>query len=328
MAPDLAPRDIFLAPDLSTETAAAFLEGYHLREGAAADAHLQQLAEDLTCRLALANLADMLLDALSTTPDPDAALLGFCRYVAERTPRAAFIGNLQADPRMLDILTQLLGTSPFLSEILIRDPEYLHWLRRELDGPPPDRTAYDAEVDRRLDATPERRQPGERAQAPPAAGDAAHRRPRRVRDAGPRDADDDHDPALAPGGRPRGRRAARGDCRAHRPARSAAGRFAVIGMGKLGGVDLNYSSDIDLIYVYDVPPEAAGDVHQRYQRLGRRLTTLLSEHTAEGYLYRVDMRLRPMGGAATSSTRCGSRRSTTRTSARRSSGSRCSRRGR
>ena len=37
MAPDLTPRDIFLAPDLSTETAAAFLEGYHLREGAAAD---------------------------------------------------------------------------------------------------------------------------------------------------------------------------------------------------------------------------------------------------------------------------------------------------
>ena len=292
----VTPRDIFLAPRLSNADAAGFLEGYHLREGAAADAHLQQLAEDLTTRLALANLAGMLFDALATTPDPDAALLGFCRYAAERTPRAAFIGDLRADPRMLDILIQLLGTSPFLSEILIRDPEYLHWLRRELDGPPPDRTAYDAEVDRRLDAT----------QSVENQVDALKRLQRRemlriaARDLfGMLDretltttttqlshlADALVDGVL--------RVAAAENTGRHGP---LPGRFAVIGMGKLGGVDLNYSSDIDLIYVYDVPPEAPGDVHQRYQRLGRRLTTLLSEHTAEGYLYRVDMRLRPMGG--------------------------------
>ena len=297
MAPDLTPRDIFLAPDLSTETAAAFLEGYHLREGAAADAHLQQLAEDLTCRLALANLADMLLDALSTTPDPDAALLGFCRYVGERTPRAAFIGNLQADPRMLDILTQLLGTSPFLSEILIRDPEYLHWLRRELDGPPPDRTAYDAEVDRRLDATQsvdnqvnglKRLQRREMLRI--AARDVFGMLDRETLTTTTTQLSHLAD-ALVDGVL---RVATAEHTARHGP---LPGRFAVIGMGKLGGVDLNYSSDIDLIYVYDVPPEAAGDVHQRYQRLGRRLTTLLSEHTAEGYLYRVDMRLRPMGGS-------------------------------
>ena len=297
MAAELTPRDIFLAPHLATADAAAFLERYHLREGAAADAHLQQLAEDLPTRLALANLAGMLLDSLATTPDPDAALLGFCRYAAERTPRAAFIGNLQADPRMLDILTQLLGTSPFLSEILIRDPEYLHWLRRELDGPPPDRTAYDAEVDRRLDAT----------QSVDNQVDALKRLQRRemlriaARDLfGMLDretltttttqlshlADALVDGVL--------RVAAAENVARHGP---LPGRFAVIGMGKLGGIDLNYSSDIDLIYIYDVPPEAPGDVHQRYQRLGRRLTTLLSEHTAEGYLYRVDMRLRPMGGS-------------------------------
>ena len=297
MAPDLAPRDIFLAPDLSPETAAAFLEGYHLREGAAADAHLQQLAEDLTCRLALANLADMLLDALSTTPDPDAALLGFCRYVGERTPRAAFIGNLQADPRMLDILTQLLGTSPFLSEILIRDPEYLHWLRRELDGPPPDRTAYDAEVDRRLDATQsvdnqvnglKRLQRREMLRI--AARDVFGMLDRETLTTTTTQLSHLAD-ALVDGVL---RVATAEHTARHGP---LPGRFAVIGMGKLGGVDLNYSSDIDLIYVYDVPPEAGGDLHQRYQRLGRRLTTLLSEHTAEGYLYRVDMRLRPMGGS-------------------------------
>ncbi|MYI75112.1 MAG: hypothetical protein F4057_07265, partial [Acidobacteria bacterium] len=239
MAAELTPRDIFLAPHLATADAAAFLEGFHLREGAAADAHLQQLAEDLTTRLALANLAGMLFDALATTPDPDAALLGFCRYAAERTPRAAFIGNLQADPRMLDILTQLLGTSPFLSEILIRDPEYLHWLRRELDGPPPDRTAYDAEVDRRLDAT----------QSVENQVDALKRLQRRemlriaARDLfGMLDretltttttqlshlADALVDGVL--------RVAAAENIARHGP---LPGRFAVIGMGKLGGIDLN-----------------------------------------------------------------------------------------
>ena len=69
----------------------------------------------------------------------------------------------------------------------------------------------------------------------------------------------------------------------------------MIGMGKLGGGDLNYSSDIDLIYVYDASDDQTGTAQPRYQKLGRRLTALLSGHTEEGYLYRVDMRLRPMG---------------------------------
>ena len=47
--------------------------------------------------------------------------------------------------------------------------------------------------------------------------------------------------------------------------------------------------------MYEAPADQAAAAHQRYQKLGRRLTTLLTEHTAEGYLYRVDMRLRPMG---------------------------------
>ena len=295
MASDLRPRDIFLAPSLSTAEAAGFLEGYHLRDGAAADAHLQQLAEDLSTRLALSNLAEMLFDALSTTPDPDAALLGFCRYAAERRPHAAFIGNLQADPRMLEVLTQLLGTSPFLSEILIRDPEYLHWLRRELDGPPPDRAVYDAEVDRRLDASQsvenqvnalKRLQRREMLRI--AARDLFGMLDRATLTTTTTQLSHLAD-ALVDGVL---RLAATEHAARHGP---LPGRFAVIGMGKLGGIDLNYSSDIDLIYVYDAPADAARDAHQRYQRLGRRLTTLLSEHTAEGYLYRVDMRLRPMG---------------------------------
>ena len=150
--PDIVTaRDIFLAAQLAPERAAAFLESRGLRDGAAADTHLQQLAQDLPSRLALGEMADMLFDAFVTTPDPDAALVGFCRFAAEHTPKVTFINNLRVDPRVLDVLTQILGTSPFLSEILIRNPEYLHWLRHELDCRPPDRDDYTTEVNRLLD---------------------------------------------------------------------------------------------------------------------------------------------------------------------------------
>ena len=289
------PRDIFLAAELSEDAAAAFLGGYGLRDGATADRHLQELAADLPSRLALGDVADTLFDAVSTTPDPDAALVGFCRYAAARTPKGAFIGTLSADPHLLGILTQIFGASPFLSEILIRNPEYLHWLRRELDGPPPDRTDYDAELDRRVDAE----------QNVARQVDALKRFQRReMLRVAARDLFGALDretlttttaqlSALADALVDRTLRivtaelAARGDV--------LPGRFAVIGMGKLGGADLNYSSDIDLIYLYEAPADEAAAAHRRYQKLGRRLTALLTEHTAEGYLYRVDMRLRPMG---------------------------------
>ncbi len=73
----------------------------------------------------------------------------------------------------------------------------------------------------------------------------------------------------------------------------------VIGMGKLGGAELNVSSDIDLIFVYPEDGQTDGtrslSNHEFFTRLGRRLITLLNEHTADGYVFRVDMRLRPYG---------------------------------
>ncbi|MEY4625791.1 MAG: hypothetical protein RL061_1316 [Pseudomonadota bacterium] len=74
----------------------------------------------------------------------------------------------------------------------------------------------------------------------------------------------------------------------------------VIGMGKLGGRELNVSSDIDLIFLYEDDGETQGGVksisHQEwYTRLGKKLIALLSEVKPEGFVFRVDMRLRPNG---------------------------------
>ena len=74
--------------------------------------------------------------------------------------------------------------------------------------------------------------------------------------------------------------------------------FAVLGMGKLGGEELNYSSDVDLVYVYEGDGELPGGrtFREFFSRLGEEVTRALGEVTAEGFCFRVDLRLRP-GGA-------------------------------
>lgn len=82
-------------------------------------------------------------------------------------------------------------------------------------------------------------------------------------------------------------------------------QMLVLGMGKLGGCELNVSSDIDLIFVYAEDGETQKTHHQDsirtlgnhefFTRLGRRLINMINEPTADGYVFRVDMRLRPYG---------------------------------
>src|SRR5262249_50308895 len=72
--------------------------------------------------------------------------------------------------------------------------------------------------------------------------------------------------------------------------------YIVLAMGKMGAHELNYSSDIDIIVLYDpaapaLPPD--GETAQLYIRLTRNLIRLLQQRTADGYVFRVDVRLRP-----------------------------------
>jgi len=77
--------------------------------------------------------------------------------------------------------------------------------------------------------------------------------------------------------------------------------LVVLGMGKLGGRELNFSSDIDLIFAYPEDGETDGeralDNYQFFLRLGQRLIKSLDAMTADGFVFRVDMRLRPFGDA-------------------------------
>ncbi len=76
-------------------------------------------------------------------------------------------------------------------------------------------------------------------------------------------------------------------------------RLVVIGMGKLGGYELNYSSDIDLIFSFEEEGEISGPralaCSQFFIRLGQRFIKVLDDVTGDGFVFRVDMRLRPYG---------------------------------
>ena len=70
--------------------------------------------------------------------------------------------------------------------------------------------------------------------------------------------------------------------------------FAAIAYGKLGGKELGYASDLDLVFIYDDPRDDAVEI---YARLGRRISSWLSTMTSSGRLYEIDLRLRPDGEA-------------------------------
>ncbi len=86
--------------------------------------------------------------------------------------------------------------------------------------------------------------------------------------------------------------------------------FAIISMGKLGGGELNYHSDLDIIYIYDHQGYTDGEKqlsnHDYFARLGQKLISILTTTTREGYVYKLDTRLRPSGNAGPLVTSLGS----------------------
>ncbi len=75
--------------------------------------------------------------------------------------------------------------------------------------------------------------------------------------------------------------------------------FAILALGKLGGRELNHSSDVDLLFVYSDEGELSprGSYHEWFNRLGKQILETFSRRDAEGALFRVDLRLRPEGSA-------------------------------
>jgi glutamate-ammonia-ligase adenylyltransferase len=236
-----------------------------------------------------ARLAIVACDILSRRPDPDMALNNWERFVSSLPDPAGHLAEMLAQPRRLEVLLDIFSASQFLADILVRDPELLDYIT-------------DPSVMRASRPDPDlRRELAETSAS--AAGYAewlgALRRFRRKE-------------TLRIGARDLCLRArtetimeelssladcvigsALGRIRGEVPAGEG---FCVLALGKLGGKELNYSSDVDLLCVWESAggfPADEGDAVS----LTERLRAALSDHTAEGYAYRIDLRLRPYGSA-------------------------------
>ncbi len=307
-APDV--RDLLLASHLEPSRAAELLRPFGFRDPRAADRELQALAEDPSARARLAELLPDLLAGLAASADPDGALSRLERFVRASGSAAAMLSHLTTDPRMIDVLARTFGASPFMAEILIRHPAWLYWLSEPdvlARSRTKDEMAHDLAAALEPLRTDERRL------------DALRLAKRReILHVGVRDllrlaTVEDTVSALslvaealieaACGVAEEGLRASLG----LRPLRvrgrrgSARSGFTVLGLGKLGGGELNFSSDVDLVYLYAsdrgrAPGGASlSDRGEYFQALARRITSALVDVTGEGYVYRVDLRLRPEG---------------------------------
>ncbi len=239
---------------------------------------------------------------LRHSPDPDRVLAHFLRFVEASFGASTLFTDLTAYPSTLDLLLGLFGSSQFLGEMLIRDPELFDWLREdETLTQPVNAVLIKAELQAsfRLFSVEERRL---------AAIKRIHRREflricaqdimgKAGLGSVTRQLSDLADAMSV---------AVLELCALQLTQKyfgAPTAPFAVIGLGKVGGQELNYSSDIDVLFVYGEEGvwKDRSDRESTYMEYFNLLSGLfirtMSQSTSDGSLYRVDARLRPEGKA-------------------------------
>jgi glutamate-ammonia-ligase adenylyltransferase len=263
---------------------------------------------DVACRLCVeggaedrARRVDQFSDlaaACLEAPSPAAALINLHRYLERTGGASVFLDTIRRAPPLADMLVTTFGSSQYMADILIRNPGYVYWLMDGRTWREPDTAEFyldwlrrEADVFQSLESKLNairrtHRQAllkiGVRDLLGEAGIEETTEKLSNLADAIAQSvleviADD-----LGGGTRPVPLGLAGG------------GGFAVIALGKLGGRELNFSSDIDLLYMCD---DADEETMTFNVKLARAFTTALTEVTPEGYLYRVDLRLRPDGQA-------------------------------
>ncbi|KNB52822.1 bifunctional [glutamine synthetase] adenylyltransferase/[glutamine synthetase]-adenylyl-L-tyrosine phosphorylase [Streptomyces caatingaensis] len=236
----------------------------------------------------------VLLDALGATADPDLALRGLARLVeAAGEDARTLLDTLAAAKPLRDRLLGVLGASEALGDHLARHPADWHALVTfETGDLHPDTAAFEQALADGLTAG------REQGLAPSNALRAAYRRC--LLTIAARDVTGTADVAqtaaeladLATATL----RAALGIARDEHPEDAAACRLAVVGMGKCGGHELNYVSDVDVIFVAEPHGGTAeGPALQAAARLASRMMRICSDATPEGTIWPVDANLRPEG---------------------------------
>jgi len=246
-----------------------------------------------------------LRDALARAPDPERAERLAERVLEAAGPAADALAARHA-AGLARALQACCGVAPFLAPWLAHHPDWLAALARDDLRAPLAREALDAALAAALAAAPE-------AEAARVLREAKYRALARI-------VTRDCDAALVPLARSgetlaeltalaealleaalrvaRARVAARLGPPLWSGPGGAPGRFCVLGLGKLGGEELNFSSDVDLVYVHDVvagdgpQPRAPADY---WTRVTQELNALVAVETQQRFLYRIDLDLRPEG---------------------------------
>ena len=250
----------------------------------------------------LRTLFEQLNSILPELSDPDLALNNLDRFFGAARNRLGLATLFERDVEALAPLLQLFSTSQHLSDSLIQDPESYDLLRLTA-GQPVSRGILMKEIGSEVALAEEEREVisllrrhKRREMQRIAYGDIVKRqRVSTVTEQLSYLAEASCEAALQAAWRKLEARHGR----PHRPDGSPA-RLTVLALGKLGGWELNYSSDIDLIFLCDEPEgrtdgKRAVSLAEFFERLVRQAVKYLSEPSAEGAGYRVDLRLRPHG---------------------------------
>ena len=280
--------------------------GFHDPNGA--DQSLRDFAQSLgvkslsdTARARLDRVLPALLHAATRSPQPDAALkrvLGLLQAILRRT---SYLALLDEQPSALSRLVDVLARSALLAERIAAYPLLLdELLDVRVSGPMPDAAAMQAECDAALavdDPEAALRLLNETRLA------LSFRMALATLDGRQRAVDSTRQLAqLAQAVVVTALAMADADMRrAH--GEVPGGRFAIIGYGSLGGLELGFGSDLDLVFLHDHPADQDSsngarplDPGRWYARLAQKVMALLGAVTAAGRLYDIDVRLRPDGG--------------------------------
>ena len=310
------PTPLLLASERAPQDIRVILSAYGLTDIEQADRNLQAMAGQPHERHQLVGILPILMESVARTADPDQALNHWERLL-ESVTRSTFLDYLRSSPRMLELLSTIFGNSDSLAFTIIRDPTLVYWLaEEEVLSRPSTRSGLERALRKQLSRLTvkelklavlrrfrrrEMLRIGVRdllrlAKVPETTASLSDLAALLIEAA--------YEIVDADLGRQYGK-----PMHKNRQGRWVETGFAVMGMGKLGGHELNYSSDVDLIYVYashegetravparSVKPVAAGISNEEYfEILSRELTKALSEQTREGYVFRVDLRLRAEG---------------------------------
>jgi glutamate-ammonia-ligase adenylyltransferase len=252
----------------------------------------------------LTQLTPAILEALGGTADPDAAFAGFDRFLSNLASGVQLFSLFLARPHFLRLLARIVGATPRLAAHLARNTATLDaLLDADFLSTLPSRAALEASLERQLGARYDDALDGARRFAREEifrVGVQVVEGAAKAEAAGPALASIAE--TVIAGLLPRVEAELAASAGRIVSEAGAGAGFCVIAMGKLGGREMTASSDLDLVFVYDVPEGVEASDGEKplsptlyFARLAQRLISALTTPTAAGTLYDVDMRLRPTG---------------------------------